>query len=83
MSWAVVYNMVVWNYHLWKSQEEQFYSTVQEYDFRQESQQNTCRYSFVKQIIVESPYITVNTMLESEAIGLKKKKGNFWLISSS
>lgn len=55
MSWAVVDNMMVWNYHLWKSKEEQFYSAAWKYGFRQQSQQNTGHYSFIIQIIVEFP----------------------------
>lgn len=29
MSWAVVYNMIVYNYLLWNSKEEQFSSSVE------------------------------------------------------
>lgn len=75
MSRAVVYNMMVWNYHLRKSKEEQFYS-VWKYDFRQKKKKPIKHWSLFIHYTNNYwvPNIIINTVLDSEVAGLKKNQ---------
>lgn len=72
MSWAAVYNMMVWNYHLWKSKGEQFYSAVENMTLGKKAKTNAGHYSLIKKIIVKVLYI--NTDARFWGCWIKKKQ---------
>lgn len=51
---------MVWNYHLWKSKGEQFYSAVENMTLGKKAKTNAGHYSLIKKIIVKVLYINTD-----------------------